>query len=319
MVFFQWVDSSHHMAKVLELQLLQHYCLQLMQETWVRSLGWEGPLEKEMVTHLSVLTWRIPWTEEPGGLQCTASQRVGHNLATEQQRHQIGWENSKYFCKPILSTQDYFCRKIHQSSRSPGCWFFFLTNRYTGWNHIHRADLNCGIERSRREHSCRVTPCRARLEVCSLAVPPGCHISRSLPTNPLFQTVIEFLVVVVELLSCVRLFCDPMDCNLSGPYVHGFPRQEYWSGLPFPSPGHLLCLLHWQADSLLLKHQGSNNRITRGEMSTADICRNSETPRWETACYTSSSRIYSRQSFWASLTANVWLNYNFPSNDSLLK
>ena len=40
-----------------------------VQETWVRSLGWEDPLEKEMATHSSVLAWRIPWTEEPGGLQ----------------------------------------------------------------------------------------------------------------------------------------------------------------------------------------------------------------------------------------------------------
>ena len=39
-----------------------------MQETWVQSLGWEDPLEKEMATHLSTLAWKIPWTEEPGGL-----------------------------------------------------------------------------------------------------------------------------------------------------------------------------------------------------------------------------------------------------------
>ena len=44
----------------------------------VRSLGWEDPLEKEMVTHSSILAWRIPWTEEPGRLQSTGSQRVGH-------------------------------------------------------------------------------------------------------------------------------------------------------------------------------------------------------------------------------------------------
>ena len=43
--------------------------LPAMQETWVRSLGWEDPLEKEMATHSSVLAWEIPWTEEPGGLQ----------------------------------------------------------------------------------------------------------------------------------------------------------------------------------------------------------------------------------------------------------
>ena len=40
-----------------------------MQENWVRFLGWEDPLEKEMVTHSSILAWRIPWTEEPAGLQ----------------------------------------------------------------------------------------------------------------------------------------------------------------------------------------------------------------------------------------------------------
>ena len=53
--------------------------LPAMQETWVRSLGWEDPLEKEMATHSSILAWRIPWTEEPGGLQSTRSQRVGRD------------------------------------------------------------------------------------------------------------------------------------------------------------------------------------------------------------------------------------------------
>ena len=53
--------------------------LPAMQETWVRSLGREDSLEKEMVTHYSILAWRIPWTEEPGRLQSTGSQRVGHD------------------------------------------------------------------------------------------------------------------------------------------------------------------------------------------------------------------------------------------------
>ena len=53
-----------------------------MWETWVWSLGPEDPLEKEMATHSSILAWRIPWTEEPGGLQSTGSQRVGHNWVT---------------------------------------------------------------------------------------------------------------------------------------------------------------------------------------------------------------------------------------------
>ena len=50
-----------------------------MQETQVQSLDGEDPLEKEMATHSSILAWRIPWTEEPGGLQSMGSQRVGHD------------------------------------------------------------------------------------------------------------------------------------------------------------------------------------------------------------------------------------------------
>ena len=49
------------------------------QETQVRSLHEEDPLEKEMATHSSILAWKIPWTEKPGGLQSMGLQRVGHN------------------------------------------------------------------------------------------------------------------------------------------------------------------------------------------------------------------------------------------------
>ena len=50
-----------------------------MQEIWVRFLGWEDPLEKEMATHSSILAWKIPWTEEPGRLQSMGLQRVRHD------------------------------------------------------------------------------------------------------------------------------------------------------------------------------------------------------------------------------------------------
>ena len=53
--------------------------LPVMQETQVRSLGREDSLEKGRATHSSILAWRVPWTEEPGGLQSIASQRVGHD------------------------------------------------------------------------------------------------------------------------------------------------------------------------------------------------------------------------------------------------
>ena len=64
--------------ETLVAQRLKH--LPEMRETWVRSLGWEDPLEKEMATHSSILAWRIPWTGEPDGLQPMGSQRVGLSL-----------------------------------------------------------------------------------------------------------------------------------------------------------------------------------------------------------------------------------------------
>ena len=62
-----------------------------MQETWVLSLSWEDPLEKEMATHSSILAWEIPQKEEPVGLQSMGSQRVRHNLATNH----TSWKKKK--------------------------------------------------------------------------------------------------------------------------------------------------------------------------------------------------------------------------------
>ena len=58
-----------------------------MLETQVQSLGQEDPLEKGMATHSSILAWRIPRTEEPGGLQSMGSQRIGHDCATNTYKH----------------------------------------------------------------------------------------------------------------------------------------------------------------------------------------------------------------------------------------
>ena len=59
--------------------------LPAMQETWVQPLGQEDPLEKEIVSHSSILAWEIPWTEEPGRLESIGSQRAEHDLVTKQQ------------------------------------------------------------------------------------------------------------------------------------------------------------------------------------------------------------------------------------------
>ena len=86
----QWVRTgakgtkTEYASRYLVAQTVKN--LPVIRETRVRSPGWEDPLEKEMAAHSSILAWKIPWTEEPGGLQSTGSQRVGHNLATKQHR-----------------------------------------------------------------------------------------------------------------------------------------------------------------------------------------------------------------------------------------
>ena len=67
-------------------QLGYPFTVREMQEMWVPSLGGEDPLKEEMATHSSILAWEVLWTEEPGNLQSMGSQRLGHNLATKQQK-----------------------------------------------------------------------------------------------------------------------------------------------------------------------------------------------------------------------------------------
>jgi len=87
--------------------------LPAVQETWVWSLGWEDPLEKEMATHSSILAWKISWTEEPGGLQSMGSQRVRHNWATNTQVYPSRPKVS--LCPSIiLSSWSSFCPRPHR-------------------------------------------------------------------------------------------------------------------------------------------------------------------------------------------------------------
>ena len=69
--------SCNFLRASLVAQMVKH--LPAMQETWVRFLGWEDPLEKEMAIHSSTLAWKILWMEEPDRLQSTGLQRVGHD------------------------------------------------------------------------------------------------------------------------------------------------------------------------------------------------------------------------------------------------
>ena len=77
-VFQHWALESDLVSSYsLVAQMVKS--LSAMQETWVQSLGWEDPLEKEVAAHPSIFTWKIPWIEQPGSLQSMGWQRVGHD------------------------------------------------------------------------------------------------------------------------------------------------------------------------------------------------------------------------------------------------
>ena len=99
--------------------------LPAMQVTRVRSLGWQDPLEKEMATLSSILAWKIPWTEEPGGLQSTGSQRVRHDWVTNI---------FTFIFKGSLET-DWITLKVGTSPPSEVQW-------WKGWSTYHGLDLS---------------------------------------------------------------------------------------------------------------------------------------------------------------------------------
>ena len=87
--------------------------LPAMWKTWVQSLGWEGCLEKGMVVHLSILAWRIPRKEEPGGLQSMGSETVGHDRVINTHTHLYG----------TILLVDFTCSFVISSLLSLGCTF----------------------------------------------------------------------------------------------------------------------------------------------------------------------------------------------------
>ena len=94
----------------------------------VPSLGWEDPLKKEMTTHSSILAWEIPWTQEPGGLQSTGSQRVRHNLVLDMQQHSSGGCTSEVkvltglYCYSVANLS--FTLRNPMNCGTPGFHFF---------------------------------------------------------------------------------------------------------------------------------------------------------------------------------------------------
>ena len=108
LVFVFWLGHSTHLHLRTSLVAQMVKCLFTMLETWVRSLGWEDSLEKEMAIHSSTIAWKIPWAEEAGRLQSTGSQRVGHDWETS-----LWWDRSvsaSYIFISSVSVSPYWLR-----------------------------------------------------------------------------------------------------------------------------------------------------------------------------------------------------------------
>ena len=148
-----------------------------MQETWVQSLGREDPLEREMATHSSSLAWRIPGTEEPGRLQSTGPQRIGHDGATK------------------CAHSNACCAGTHQVLNEP-CLFFVMI----GWDQ--------------------------------------CSVAQSIPSSK-WPALVGRLACLLSRFSHVWVFAALCTVAHQAPLSMEFSRWEYWSGLPFPTPGDL--------------------------------------------------------------------------------
>ena len=211
----QWYLLSVHISLVA--QIVKH--LSAMQETWVWSLGPEDPLEKEMVAHSSILVWRIPWTEE--GNSPWSCKELD---TTEQLIHNIWIE-----CK----TEEKVCLK-HGSS-TPNTIILYSHNLYKIFEntilgpiffqqYTHFSDTNIIIYNNISTTSYLCSDFLIQILCFHL---PDEHLR------------ITWKKVKVKSLSHVWLFVTPWTVAYQAPRFMGFSRQEYWSRLPFPSPGDL--------------------------------------------------------------------------------
>ena len=108
--------------------------LPVMQETWVQWLGQEDPLEREMATHSSILAWRIPWIEEPDGLQSLELQGVGHNWGSNA--HKISGDGKSEWVgrhERIVGE-----KKWLDHSKSPCLARVFICHRLNDWIHLKK-------------------------------------------------------------------------------------------------------------------------------------------------------------------------------------
>ena len=126
-----------------------------MQETWVQALGWDGPLEEEMITHSGILSWEIPWTEEPRGLQSRESQSVGHDWVANTNRC-VFWNRHSGPSSRVPVCM-HLCVHVGHVCAHAYLWFF----QHSG----NRADRGHGSWRG-AGHGHGVAACSSRVCVC---------------------------------------------------------------------------------------------------------------------------------------------------------
>ena len=119
-------------GKALAAQMVRN--LPAVQETWVWSLGQEDPLKEERAIHSSILAWRIPWTEEPGGLRFTGLQRVGHNWVTKPLSYEeLTFRNGKRMGKGGWAQRKLlFALRVNEHLYTFLCWRTFRLLSYKG-------------------------------------------------------------------------------------------------------------------------------------------------------------------------------------------
>ena len=186
-------------------QVVKH--LLTMGETWIWSLGQEDPLEKKMAIHSRTLAGKIPWTEEPGRLQAMQLRRVRHD-----------WATSLSFFHTDLCWQ------------SDGSLFKLLSRFVIAFLPRSKHLLISWLQ----------SPSAVILEPPKIKPVTVSTFLQYLPwSDGARRHDLRCFNCEVKLLSCVWLFAIPWTVACQAPPSMGFSRQEYWRGLPFPSPGDL--------------------------------------------------------------------------------
>ena len=254
-----------------------------MWETWVWSLGWDNSLKKEMDTHSSILSWRILWTEESGGLESIRSQRVGHEWVTNTFTwtfFRIGMKINILICWHIqynsLIASSFRIRNSSARIPSPPLALFIVMlpkvhltscSRMSGsrWmttpTWLSNTDLLCILATSSQSLLLLLGPYSFYPLLCPsfhemvhdasnfleeiLTFPILLfssiwivHLRRpSLSSSYSLEVCIGYVVVLITQLCLI--LATPWTVTHQAPLSMEFSRQEYWSGLPFPSPGDL--------------------------------------------------------------------------------